>query len=66
MQPKNGVLASSPGDDFVQALDDPPQALLISKPCKQLEYWICSANLSESEINAMAAFERFVGNFQAE
>jgi hypothetical protein len=48
-------------DDFVQSMDDPSQALLISKPCKQLEYWICSANSNESELNTMEAFERFVG-----
>jgi len=29
---------------FVQNMDDPSQATLTSKPCKQLEYWIYSAN----------------------
>ena len=49
-------------DDFVQSMDDPSQALLISKPCKQLEYWICSANSNEAELNTIAAFKRFVAD----
>lgn len=49
-------------DDFVQSIDDTAQALLVSKPCQHLEYWICSANSNESELNTMAAFERFVGD----
>lgn len=53
-------------DDFVQAMDDPSQALLISKPCKQLEYWICSANSNEAELNTMAAFKRFVADHHGE
>lgn len=50
-------------DDLVQSIEEPSQALLVSKPCKQLEYWICSANSMESELNTMAAFERFVHRF---
>lgn len=46
--------------DFVHLRDDSSQALLISKPCQQLEYWICSANSNEAEFNTIAAFERFV------
>jgi hypothetical protein len=45
---------------FVQSMDEASQALLISKPCQHLEYWICSANSNESELNTIEAFKCFV------
>lgn len=44
-------------DDYSQKIDDGTQMILISKPSKQLEYWISSANKKESRINS---FEKFV------
>ncbi len=47
-------------DDFVERLDEETQAVLISKPCRHLEYWISSANSNEPEINSLQKFGRFV------
>jgi len=43
-------------NDFEKQLDDGDQHLLISKPTKNIETWITSANAREAEINT---FERF-------
>jgi hypothetical protein len=51
--------------DFVQSIDNPSQVLLVSKPCQHLEYWICSANSNESELNTIEAFKCFVVDWNA-
>ncbi len=47
-------------DDFVKTIDDGEQFLLISKPDKQLEHWISSANAKEPELNTVEKFNEFV------
>ena len=44
-------------NDFEKQLDDGNQHLLISKPTKNIETWITSANAREAEINT---FEKFI------
>ena len=47
-------------EDFVESIHESAQVLRVSKPCKQLTYWICSANSLESELNTLEAFHEFV------
>jgi hypothetical protein len=43
-------------DDFEKKLSQYDQYLLVSKPCKHLEYWITSANAKEPELNTIEKF----------
>ena len=47
-------------DDFVKRIDDGQQILLISKPTKNLECWISSANAQEAELNSLKKFKNYV------
>ncbi len=47
-------------EDFEESIVEPVQVLRVSKPCRQLTYWICSANSLESELNTLEAFQDFV------
>jgi hypothetical protein len=47
-------------DDFVKTMDDGKQFLLISKPDKQLEHWISSANAKEPDLNTVERFNEFI------
>ncbi len=47
-------------DDFVEKKDDGTQDLLISQPCRQLEYWITAANEKESGINTPDKFLQYL------
>ena len=47
-------------DDFVKRIDDGQQILLISKPTKNLECWISSANAKEAELNSLKKFKNYV------
>jgi hypothetical protein len=47
-------------DNFVGRFDDGCQYLFISKPTKQLEYRITSANVKEARINTFEKFQEFI------
>ena len=40
-------------DDYMQAIDDSTQHLLVSKPSKSLETWITAASAKDQDINTM-------------
>lgn len=46
--------------DFVKKTDEGSEYLLISKPTKQLEHWISSANAKEPVLNTFEKFNDFI------
>lgn len=49
-------------DDYLQAIDDSTQLLLVSKPSKSLETWITAASAKDQEINTM---EKLVASLES-
>jgi len=48
--------------DFMDLIDDGKQKLLISKPTKNLECWISSANAREVDLNSYKKFKNHIEN----
>ncbi len=48
-------------DDYMQAIDDSTQYLLVSKPSKSLETWITAASAKDQDINTMEKFIASLG-----